>query len=509
MGKKIEKMGSRVGNYQVSSTEQPLLRNGKEYSPDSDSDEKITLDGGGVKMKAELTLLNGCTVIVGCIIGSGIFVSPTGVLQSTGSVNLSLIVWAASGLFSMIGAYCYAELGCMIKKSGADYAYIHFSFGPFLAFIRLWIECVILRPCIGAIQALTFALYILKPFFPECDPPEDSTRILAAACICFLCFINCYSVKWAAMVQDYFTYAKLLALIIICITGFIQLGRGRTEFFTWDNTEDDVTVIALSFYSGLFSYTGWNYLNFIIEEMKNPVRDLPRAIAISCITCMVIYVLTIVSFHTTLSVPEVLGSEAVAITFASRMFGPMAWIMPIFVACSTFGGVNGTLLTASRLFMAGARERQMPFLLTMIHVEKATPVPSVLVLTGFCLLYLTSSNIIMLMNYVGFATWLSIGASVLCLPYLRWKCPHMTRPIKVNLVFPITYLAMTLVITLLPMIAKPVETGIGLAMILTSVPVYLVFLAWTSKPKWVQNLTTESSNWLQRVLVVVPQDVDE
>ena len=74
------------------------------------------------------------------------------------------------------GAYCYAELGCMIQRSGADYAYIHFSFGPFLAFIRLWIECIILRPCIGAIQSLTFALYILKPFFPECDPPQVNTQ---------------------------------------------------------------------------------------------------------------------------------------------------------------------------------------------------------------------------------------------------------------------------------------------------------------------------------------------
>jgi len=507
MGKKLEKMGSRVGNRQVSSTEQPLLRDGKEYSPDSD-DGKVELDSGGVKMKAELTLLNGCTVIVGCIIGSGIFVSPTGVLKSTGSVNMSLLVWAASGLFSMIGAYCYAELGCMIKKSGADYAYIHFSFGPFLAFIRLWIECVILRPCIGAIQALTFALYILKPFFPECEPPQDSIRVLAAACICLLCFINCYSVKWASLVQDYFTYAKLFALVLICLTGFVQLGQGKTEFFTWDGTEKDPTVIALSFYSGLFSYTGWNYLNFIIEEMKNPVRDLPRAIAISCIICLVIYVLTIVSFHTTLSVSEVLGSEAVAITFSSRLYGKLAWIMSIFVACSTFGGVNGTLLTASRLFMAGAREGQMPRILTMIHVEKATPVPSIITLTSMCLLYLTSSDIIMLMNYVGFATWLSIGASVLCLPYLRWKCPHMPRPIKVNLFFPIIYLIMTLVITLLPMIAKPVETGIGLAMIMTSVPVYVVFLYWKSKPKWVHRMTTDSTNWLQRLLVVLPQDED-
>ena len=99
----------------------------------------------------------------------------------------------------------------MIQKSGADYAYIHFSFGPFLAFIRLWIECIILRPCIGAIQSLTFALYILKPFFPECDPPGDSVRILAAACLCLLCFINCTSVRAAAIVSKF--YCLLLGVI--------------------------------------------------------------------------------------------------------------------------------------------------------------------------------------------------------------------------------------------------------------------------------------------------------
>ena len=122
---------------------------------------------------------------------------------------------------------------------------------------------------------------------------QDSVRILAAACLCLLCFINCYSVRAAAIViqpkdfckslktvsvqvQDYFTYAKMFALIIISITGLVQLGHGRTEFFTFENSETDVTVIALSFYSGLFSYTGWNYLNFIIEELQDPVKNLPR-----------------------------------------------------------------------------------------------------------------------------------------------------------------------------------------------------------------------------------------
>jgi len=462
-----------------------------------------------IGMKAEMTLLNGCTIIIGSIIGSGIFVSPTGVLISTGSVNLSLIVWAISGLFTMVGAYCYAELGCMITKSGADYAYIYTALGPFLAFVRLWIECIIVRPCIAAIQSLTFALYILKPLFPECDPPDESLRLLAAACICTLCFVNCYEVKWATLVQDYFTYAKVIALIIIILTGVVQLGKGKTDNFTWEDTETDPTVIALSFYSGLFAYTGWNFLNFIIEEMKNPVRDLPRAIAISCSLCLVIYVLTIISFHTTLTSAEVLGSEAVAVTFANRLYGRMAWIIPLFVACSNFGALNGQLLTSSRLFFAGAREGQMPQLLTMINIKKSTPVPSVIVISLLSLCYLTSSNIGVLMNYVGFACWLSIGAAVFCLPYLRWKAPNMKRPIKVNLFFPIIYLIMTAFITILPMVVKPVETGIGMAMILTAVPVYFIFISWKNKPAWIANYTADSTNWLQRLLVVLPPDKED
>ena len=111
----------------------------------------------------------------------------------------------------------------------------------------------------------------------------------------------------------------------------------------------------------------------------------------------------------------------------------------------------------------------------------------------------------MLMNYVGFSQWLSIGATVLCLPYLRWKCPELDRPIKVNLIFPILYLSMTLVITILPMVASPVETSIGLLMILTSVPVYLVLVKWRSKPRWLEKMSTDSTNWLMRLLLVMPQ----
>ncbi|CAH1404321.1 unnamed protein product [Nezara viridula] len=459
--------------------------------------------GGDVKLKAKMSLLNGITVIVGSIIGSGIFVSPTGVLLYTGSVNSALVVWLASGLFSMIGAYCYAELGCMISKTGADYAYIMETFGPFLAFIRLWTECMIVRPCSQAIVALTFSVYVLKPVFPDCVPPDPAVRLLAAICIMLLTFINCYDVGWATKVQDYFTFAKLLALFIIILAGIYQLTKGETQYFTWDNSKTEVTSLALSFYSGLFAYNGWNYLNFIIEELKDPTKNLPRAIAISCALCTLVYVMTNVAFYTTLSPREVLESEAVAVSFASKLFGSVAWTIPVFVAMSTFGAVNGILLTSSRLFYAGACEGQMPEILTMIQINRMTPAPAVLCIALLSLAYLLVSDILALINYVGFATWLSIGVAVLCLPWLRWKQPNLPRPIKVHLIFPVLYILCTLFVTIVPIMASPVETGIGCIMILTSIPVYLIFIKWKNKPRFFTDAVGKVTQILQKATMSV------
>lgn len=146
-------------------------------------DASPAADGDVICLKPKMTLVNGVTVIVGSIIGSGIFVSPKGVLKDTGSVGMSLVVWIASGIFSLVGAWCYAELGCMITKTGADYAYIMESFGSFVAFMRLWVECMIVRPCSQAIVALTFALYVLRAIYQDCEPPEEAKRYLACICI--------------------------------------------------------------------------------------------------------------------------------------------------------------------------------------------------------------------------------------------------------------------------------------------------------------------------------------
>ena len=169
-----------------------LLRKGSGDQPPKDLNgpgpppvaSQKSVDGDAIRLKPKITLLNGITVIVGSIIGSGIFVSPRGVLEQTGSVGLALIVWVLCGAFSLIGAYCYAELGTAIVRSGADYAYIYEAFGPFLAFLRLWVEAMIVRPCSQAIVALTFAYYVIEPLFPECEQPAIAVRLLAAFCIC-------------------------------------------------------------------------------------------------------------------------------------------------------------------------------------------------------------------------------------------------------------------------------------------------------------------------------------
>ena len=132
------------------------------------------------QLKKTVTLLNGITIIIGSIIGSGIFISPTGIQKEVGSVGLSLIVWIVGGIFSSFGAYCFAELGTLIHHSGADYAYIMVAFGDFIAFMRLWIEVIVIRPTSSAIIGLTFATYIAYPLFGECASPALALRLLAA-----------------------------------------------------------------------------------------------------------------------------------------------------------------------------------------------------------------------------------------------------------------------------------------------------------------------------------------
>ncbi|CAO4373250.1 unnamed protein product [Caenorhabditis nigoni] len=472
-------------------------------------------EGDGKGLAKSLTLFNGVSIIVGCIIGSGIFVSPTGVQEQAGSVGLSLLVWLISGIFTAIGAYCYAELGTLIKKSGGDYAYIMEAFGPFVAFIRLWIEAIVVRPCTVTIVALTFAIYGLRPFFPDCAPPDGVATLLAVLLIVLMTAINCVSVRLATIVQDWFTIAKVVALVLIILTGLYLLVFGDSQYKDsfeniFENTSQDFTKVSLAFYSGLFAYSGWNFLNFIVEELQNPKRNLPLAIAISITTCTVIYVLTNVALYTAISPDEMLESPAVAVLFANKLYGRFAFIMPLCVACSTIGSANGVIFTSSRLFYSGAREGQMPMVLTMINKNTRTPIPAVILTGALSIAYLLASkDVYQLINYIQISYWLAIGTAIAALFWLRKTMPDAPRPIKVPLIWPIIFILGCAALVFIPIVAAPRDTGIGLLIMLSAVPVYVIFIGWKNKPKFFNDFINSSTIFIQKLFMVVDDEKED
>ncbi|XP_077543285.1 L-type amino acid transporter minidiscs isoform X1 [Haemaphysalis longicornis] len=478
-----------------------VKQNGLPASPGSAS---------AVGLQPRLGLANGVSLIVGSIVGAGVFVSPAGIVRYAGSAGMSLVVWALSGLSCFIGALCYTELGTMIPKSGGDYTYISAAFGPLPGFLHLWTMLVIAQPASNAVVALTLANYLLRPFYGDvdCISPFWAVRLIAACALCLLTFINCYNVKWATFVQDSLMFAKVIALVIIIIAGFVHLAQGNTGNLQnmFEGTTRDPGLICLSFYAGLFSYAGWNYLNFVTEELKNPFRNLPFAIYISLPMVTIIYLLANVSYFVVLTAEEVQSANAVAVTFGERILGVVSWIMPVSVALSTFGGLNGGIFASSRLFFVGARQGHLPTCLAMINVTHFTPAPSLVFLCLLSLLYLTNTDVFVLITYTAFSEAMFIMLSVGGLLWLRIKQPNTKRPIKVNIILPVVFFLISLFLVVLPFFSQPLETSIGAGIMLSGIPVYFLTIYWKDKPLAYRKFIYVLTEYVQRILYSVPQE---
>lgn len=295
------------------------------------------------------------------------------------------------------------------------------------------------------------------------------------------------------------------------VTGFWWLCVGHTENFqqsmAGSNTQPG--YIALAIYSGLFSYSGWNYLNFVTEELKDPYKNLPRAICISLPLVTVIYVLANVAYFVVLTQDEILSSYAVAVTFGDKLLGVMSWIMPFFVACSTFGALNGAIFASSRLFFVGARNGHLPTAIALINVQNLTPMPSLIFLCIITLALLSIEDVYVLINYVSFVEALFTTLSVSGLLWLRYKRPDLHRPIKISLILPIIFFIICTFLVVLPCYVSPWEVGVGIIIILSGIPVYWIFIYWKNKPTWLVSASHDFNMTCAKLFVCVQEEKND
>ncbi|XP_003972819.2 cystine/glutamate transporter [Takifugu rubripes] len=466
-------------------------------------------DGERVHLRREIGLLPAVSFILGTVVGSGIFIAPKGVLMNSGSVGLSLLVWALCGILSLFGALCYAELGTTFSKSGGHYTYLMETLGPLPAFLRLWVEFLFIRPAVVSYVSLAFGRYVVEPFFAPCLAPVALIKLVSILGVTFVVAINCWSVTLASRTQVTLTFIKMFALVLIIIPGVIALAKGKTENFHNGFEMDLLTLdrLPLAFYNGLYAYGGWFYLNFVTEEIIKPQRTIPAAIIFSMVTVTVFYVLVNVAYYTMMSPAELLQSEAVAVTFANRALQGLASLVPFLVALSCLGALNGGFFVSPRMLFVGAREGHWPIIFSMIHIRRQTPLPAVLLLYPSVVFMILTGEIYQLINFVSFARWFFIALATLGMLIHRYRFPLHPRPFKVPLVIAVTFTVVCFFIVCLSLYSDPWNTGQSCILTLTGVPVYYATVHRFRLPhKW-RRVFNSCSKQLQILLEVAQQEI--
>uniref|UniRef100_W8BZ65 b(0,+)-type amino acid transporter 1 n=2 Tax=Ceratitis capitata TaxID=7213 RepID=W8BZ65_CERCA len=466
-------------------------------------ERKGSAPNDAVHLQRRVGLFSGVALIVGTMIGSGIFVSPSGLLVRTGSVGVSFIIWLACGLLSLLGALAYAELGTMNTSSGAEWAYFMDAFGPAPAFLFSWVSTLVLKPSQMAIICLSFAQYAVEAFVTECDPPTSVVKMVALLAIVMILFVNCYSVNLGMAVQNIFTAAKLVAVLIVICGGAWKLFQGNTQHLSNAFSGDTPTLgaVATAFYTGLWAYDGWNNLNYVTEEIKNPSKNLPRSIMIGIPLVTLCYALINISYLAAMSPTEMIDSEAVAVTFGNRILGALAWLMPLSVTVSTFGSANGTLFAAGRLCFAASREGHLMDILSYVHVRRLTPAPGLIfhsLIAAAMVLYGTIGSLI---DFFSFTAWIFYGGAMLALIVMRFTKPNYPRPYKVPIIIPVVVLVISIYLVVAPIIDTPrIEYLYALLFILGGLIFYVPFVKLGMTPRFMNKVTL----FFQLLLEVVP-----
>lgn len=342
---------------------------------------------GSASLKRQLGLWSAVAVLIGSTIGSGIFRSPAGIADKLPGPLPLMSVWVAGGLFALCGALTLAELSGAFPETGGAYVFIREGWGRMPAFLFGWSELVLIRAAsLGAIST-TFAEYLLRVlgYDPSLAPYTDWVHYVAAVAIALTATFNYVGLKWGSLVQNVTTLAKYGGLLFIIVLA-LAIGLPRTGgHYTPAAPEGSFHIAAfgLALVSVLWAFDGWADLSFVAGEVKDPRRTLPRAIIIGTVAVIVIYLLANLGYMAVLPVEEIRHSRLVAADVAQRLIGmPGVVLVALTVMLSTFGTLNGTLLTSPRIFFAMADDGLFFRKVAAVHPRFGTPYVSILLVTA-------------------------------------------------------------------------------------------------------------------------------
>jgi APA family basic amino acid/polyamine antiporter len=428
------------------------------------------------ELRRRLTIFDGAALIVGSVIGSGIFVVPSLIAQRIPEPGLVIAIWIFSGLLVLCGAITLAELGTMLPESGGLYVYMREAYGPFWAYLYGWTIMLVGIPSSVAALVTAFLLY-LQLFIPMGIVVE---KALGIGLLLGLAWINVRGVRQGAGVQNLFTLLKVSGLAALVGVALVTMRGDAANLLPI--VPDQVsagllTAIGLSMISTLFAYDGWQFVSLMAGEIKDPQKNIPRSILLGVAMVIVIYVSANLAYIFVLGQQRIAASERVAADAMAAMIGPAgATFITLTILSSTFGAMSANVLAGPRVFFAMARDGVFFSQLSKVHAVHGTPVNAIWALAAWSGLLTLTGGYEHLITMGQFATWIFFTMVVFSVIVLRRKHPEWPRPYRVS-AYPlpvIVFVIVSSVFVLNTLLEAPLSALMGLGLLALGVPLYLL-----------------------------------
>lgn len=415
-------------------------------------------------------------IVMGTMIGSGIFIVPAVIAARLGSPVLMLAVWVAGGLLTFFGALSMSELGAAFPQAGGMYVYLKETYGPLVGFLFGWATFLVIDSGTVATLAVGFSTKYL-PYFVKMTPL--GSKAVAIALIALLCAVNYFGVRRGALLQNVLTSIKFAALAGLCFTVFVFAKGSAAHFFTPAPGRISAGLVGqfgLALVAALWAYKGWECSSFSSGELRNPTRDLPLGIFIGTSLVITLYLLANLAYLYAFPASAIAKSGRIAADAMNFAIGPVgASIIAFIILFSIAGAANGHCLTSPRVYFAMARDGLFFRKFGEVHPKYRTPHVSIVALGVWSAALSLTGSFEQLYTYVIFGLWIFMGLTIAAVIILRKKRPDLARPYRAwgYPATPILFILASLFISANTLINQTKESLAGLGIILLGVPAYL------------------------------------